>query len=571
MRKLILLGLILSLPAIASLRIIDADQIRSSNRSSVWSFPNATDSLLGAESVQWMSNKTIDANANTISNLTNSNLSGSAAVSNANLAAMNNSTVKGNVSGTSATPSDLTAGQLTAMIDVYTGDTGSADGTKGAVPAPAAGDVGLNKFLHANGGWSVVSSDHGGLSGLSDDDHTQYAILAGRSGGQSLYGGTASNDSLVLYPNNQDNGSVFIGGNVRVGGQDGRTGTYAALGIKAKSDTNGEHIQLEGPGTSSVRFWYQNVRSTGDMFFYNPGANTVGLWLAQSGLSGVGNQGPSFQWDIAGSNATTTFPTSYSAPQTLPALTVRNFSTTDGNFSPLYFGGSAAQVYSAIVGFNDDHTAHTGHLEFWTGNAGTLGQAVTIGSDSVVAMKGYTAGAAVFDSAGVVSSVAPGTSGNVLTSNGTTWVSQANSGGTVGDSNVYVDSGNGRGSTNTRVRRFSNIRNASGSDITYADSAANGGSFTINTNGTYNATYCDGTSSGASNIAISVDGTALTTDASSITYAQGLRAVNYIPNGAYSCVSTAMYLLNGSVVRAQEDNVCDSTNQRVLFSITRVN
>lgn len=40
--------------------------------------------------------------------------------------------------------------------------------------------------------------DHGTLAGLGDDDHTQYALLAGRSGGQTLIGGTASGNNLVL-------------------------------------------------------------------------------------------------------------------------------------------------------------------------------------------------------------------------------------------------------------------------------------------------------------------------------------------------------------------------------------
>lgn len=40
--------------------------------------------------------------------------------------------------------------------------------------------------------------DHGSLSGLGDDDHSQYLLLAGRSGGQSIIGGTDANDDLVL-------------------------------------------------------------------------------------------------------------------------------------------------------------------------------------------------------------------------------------------------------------------------------------------------------------------------------------------------------------------------------------
>lgn len=40
--------------------------------------------------------------------------------------------------------------------------------------------------------------DHGSIGGLSDDDHTQYALLAGRSGGQVQYGGTAANEDYTL-------------------------------------------------------------------------------------------------------------------------------------------------------------------------------------------------------------------------------------------------------------------------------------------------------------------------------------------------------------------------------------
>lgn len=38
--------------------------------------------------------------------------------------------------------------------------------------------------------------DHGLLLGLADDDHLQYALLAGRVGGQYLYGGIAAGDDL---------------------------------------------------------------------------------------------------------------------------------------------------------------------------------------------------------------------------------------------------------------------------------------------------------------------------------------------------------------------------------------
>ena len=50
--------------------------------------------------------------------------------------------------------------------------------------------------------YSLISgggiSDHGELLGLADDDHSQYALLGGRSGGQTLIGGTASGETLTL-------------------------------------------------------------------------------------------------------------------------------------------------------------------------------------------------------------------------------------------------------------------------------------------------------------------------------------------------------------------------------------
>jgi hypothetical protein len=55
---------------------------------------------------------------------------------------------------------------------------------------------------NGTGLWEVSAPDteidHGSISGLSDDDHLQYALLAGRAGGQSLIGGTAASNNLDL-------------------------------------------------------------------------------------------------------------------------------------------------------------------------------------------------------------------------------------------------------------------------------------------------------------------------------------------------------------------------------------
>ena len=84
------------------------------------------------------------------------------------------------------------------------------------------------------------TSDHGALTGLSDDDHTQYALLAGRATGQTLTGGTASGDDLTLRSTtNATKGDVFIadqGGNVTIGG--GATASELKLLEPSGSGTN---------------------------------------------------------------------------------------------------------------------------------------------------------------------------------------------------------------------------------------------------------------------------------------------------------------------------------------------
>lgn len=94
--------------------------------------------------------------------------------------------------------------------------------------------------------------------------------------------------------------------------------------------------------------------------------------------------------------------------------------------------------------------------------------------------------------------------GNTLIWNGTQWVPGV--AGAQGE--VFVHTGNGHGSSATKIRRFSTTEANTGTSITYADSATAGASFTINEDGLYSIAYSD---SGSSEIAIGVSETTAST------------------------------------------------------------
>lgn len=95
------------------------------------------------------------------------------------------------VDGSIGGATEITIGDLLTLRSVTFRDSGRT------LPAQS-GDA-----LFYNGSQWLASApdteiDHGAVSGLLDDDHTQYALLAGRSGGQSLIGGTAASNALNL-------------------------------------------------------------------------------------------------------------------------------------------------------------------------------------------------------------------------------------------------------------------------------------------------------------------------------------------------------------------------------------
>lgn len=91
------------------------------------------------------------------------------------------------------------------------GDILTHDGTTQVrLPAGIDGRILLADSTATEGiKWDTLA--HSALTGLLNDDHTQYALLAGRTGGQILTGGTASGNNLVLRStSNATKGSIVL-------------------------------------------------------------------------------------------------------------------------------------------------------------------------------------------------------------------------------------------------------------------------------------------------------------------------------------------------------------------------
>lgn len=133
---------------------------------------------------------------------------------------------------------------------------------------------------------------------------------------------------------------------------------------------------------------------------------------------------------------------------------------------------------------------------------------------------------------------------------GVKWASPVSS----APSELRLNTGNGFGSTNTVIRRFTNVVQNIGSDIVYTDSATNGASFTINTNGIYAITYTEEGNTGSPLFGISLNSANLTTDINAIPIADILTISNVANGNGRECCSWTGLLVATDVVRMHTNN-----------------
>lgn len=166
--------------------------------------------------------------------------------------------------------------------------------------------------LRAVAGGGVT--DHGALTGLTpDDDHTQYALLAGRAGGQTLYGGTAENDDIIIEPTSHATKTTSYVSLAPSGGRVGIGGTNAdpTLYVNAFDVTkNVAHFRSSGTalllldcgatgnaaefgfGFGGTRKWHMGRNGSNNFIFSESGVADRFAILSSTGYVGFGTTAP---------------------------------------------------------------------------------------------------------------------------------------------------------------------------------------------------------------------------------------------------------------------------------------
>lgn len=251
--------------------------------------------------------------ATDISSLTNTNLSGSAAISNANLATMASSsstvgTVKGNISGSSATPSDITLTSAnTVSSSVYR--DGSGNFSAGTITAALTGTASGNTTLSGQTNHGVViSGSANAMVSTTAGTAGQVLISNGASADptfQSITQSATSPTIQKLLSTGTTTGYLFTistSSTVAVGDTYTNNGnTYTVLGaLSAQSGqvlfmsqaaaplASGTLTRATGAGTASITFTSEIALAT-----YTKPTSPAPLYIKVTMVGGGGGGGAS--------------------------------------------------------------------------------------------------------------------------------------------------------------------------------------------------------------------------------------------------------------------------------------
>ena len=139
----------------------------------------------------------------------------------------------------------------------------------------------------------------------------------------------------------------------------------------------------------------------------------------------------------------------------------------------------------------------------------------------------------------------------------------------VGDHEVVVHTGNGYGSTNNKIRRYTTTLENVGAAITYADSATLGASFTINQAGIYEIYRAEefvasGTFGASLNTATPTTGVQL------LSATERLLIDSLISTKPYCSTSRIVQLAQGDVIRPHDGAALTGATAICLMAVKRI-
>jgi hypothetical protein len=214
-------------------------------------------------------------NVATGTGLTGGPITGAGTISMANMAA---NTIKGNNTGSSAAPTDLTATQATALLNAMVGDSGSG-GTKGMVPAPAAGDAAAGKYLKADGTWTAPAgggSPGGSTTQLQYNNAGAFAGISALTWSGSALTTGAANTNLTINGVSGSGTNAGSGWVLTFGNGGGGTGNGGGLSLTA------------GDGGTGGNTLGGQITMVAGNSFGNLGGGQITLTSGNGGTTGTG-------------------------------------------------------------------------------------------------------------------------------------------------------------------------------------------------------------------------------------------------------------------------------------------
>lgn len=440
-------------------------------------------------------------------------------------------------------------------ITALTGD-GSASGPGSAVLTLATvnGNVGsfTNGSFTVNGKGLITAAASGTAPVTSLSVATANGFAGSSSGGATpaltlsttISGSVCGNGTAVSACTTTGSGSTVLASSPTL--------VTPVLGVATATSIN--KMAITAPATSSTL-----AVADGKTF---TSSNTLTLAGTDSSTLNIGTGG------TLGTLAFLSDPLAVNKGGTgLATLTAHSIQIGNGASTPTQLAVPASGTLLTGVASSDPAFSATPTL----GVAGaTTGKVLFAGSSS------GTVTLTPANAAGTWTFTLPSTAGsntNVLQTDGsgiTSWVAVPTA---APRSEVTVDSGNGYGAVNTKIRRFTNTRKSTGSNITYADSANSGASFVVNAAGVYGVTYDDTTGNLVGcQVGISVNNSAGTTNFESLTYAQGLRTVANTGSAGTQDISVHWdgILASGDTVTVGGNGNCSDTAGNSMATVVQI-